>query len=100
MKTSFHNRLECTLFQFHIGSIALIFTFHFLPFVCDFLILYYPRGASDARVLAIIVLSSTPALNPERRSTGKSKTKTGRLASPASNPLVTVPNFGTLDKRG
>jgi len=30
------------------------------------------------------------ALNPERQSARKSKTKNGRLASLASNPLVTV----------
>ena len=34
------------------------------------------------------------------QSTGKSKTKTCRLASLASNPLVTVPHFGTLGKNG
>jgi len=40
------------------------------------------------------------ALKVERQSARKSKTKNGRLASLASNPLVTVPILELLAKMG
>jgi len=45
-------------------------------------------------------LSGTLALNPEHKSARKSITKNGRLASLASNPLVTVPVLELWVKMG